>query len=1385
MAMWETDSENTLIVAQKSLPAQPSEIPFRTPSRNSRRSSRKSVSPGPSSPPPEIPAKRRGSKDVSNDESISILDPRRFTPTLHANLVSEILALRRDQEERSKTIENLENDLHNTRGQHEEFEETLQATAKENRSLKRQLALLEGGTSSALSELARGRDEAVETTADLKRRWEVAQKRIRTQEEEAERVQELWQRDRDDWDNDKRKLECRIHVADGRLKSVLDEVAAHQAIQQNGQHHESEAEEAKEAVNGHGSDTGSIRTMSLTNSVRFSTISSLNGVPGAKFSGISLADELDLEDYESQTDYDGRESVISLRHNRNQSRESVYSKTHRRNMSVESFMRPGSVARGRLLANHVLSDRLEGGILEDDESSLTSKPVYVDAGVQYSPAASPILQAVKLSASSVPVSGEEYVSEKAEILDNEVPARELEVEANQRRKRVHASPQIVIDAAINSTAWQSHGDAISSPKSPTRAPPPADNRMKLVSKYTQTDSSTLQSPRRAPPPIPLLIPSIQLHPPSSAPPTPKEHLLPQHSKDVGCQVSIREAVPTRSMSVQTEEIRVDLRMNLLPPHLQPSAVLSSPPSPEPKADDLKRFSPVPGNLPPRNPRRVKSRTSLDKNEASSPSTIRPDSDHIKDAYPGNNDDGLLGNDQCHTRRPHQVSSLFAGLDNVSSDDAEDFADGDLSDNDFRTALSAPGLRAGANRNKKPVIRAAPASVPERAEKFEELHSLTRRKSSMKPTSQHKASTEHDVSEEPILAQRASMMSTRQLDKPLTLVTSSKPSTMRRAALIQSGVAAHQNRSGSPHMADMVKDIPPFPIPIRASSRVLPATNSAFSDGTRSPTWGRSNGGSTRGLYRAGSVRKVRSAAALPSLGRNYRRHDSLSPPPMSPSTEAPESPHLPPMPNNDITSPRFMKDTSSSRYRSHRQQPSSTTAHTINTINTMNTVVTGLTAETNANSSGSSSQATTVVDAIAQTMVGEWMFKYVRRRKSFSVGEANTDGDNASGIRHKRWVWLAPYERAVMWSSKQPTTGSALLGKSGRKLTIQSVLDVKDDNQSPKGVQPLFTRSILILTPARALKFTAVNAERHYVWLTALSFLAHSSQVVPEIVPALLPIPKTTMPDFELARPNPRLRKNPIRDSIRVAKGKPTAVQPVLASTHSQQGSDGTRDAESFYSLRTNPEAADPPVVPRFVERGYSERGSERSFPLPPLAHNRKRSNTGPRIPPPLSFRGFSSSINSPSNTHHGPSSSTAGMSVGTTGSSDIYQSQGSGSGGYTGMTASGRSSVRTSDASNRPGAVVNNFFDAVGTMRMEAFISPMAISGFDDFPDEQDEIDVLAMHRRRSKEIRRQRSRSRNRNSYYSGKPRPSDESYGGSKTAGEEEYGQYNGTNDPFRGF
>lgn len=259
------------------------------------------------------------------------------------------------------------------------------------------------------------------------------------------------------------------------------------------------------------------------------------------------------------------------------------------------------------------------------------------------------------------------------------------------------------------------------------------------------------------------------------------------------------------------------------------------------------------------------------------------------------------------------------------------------------------------------------------------------------------------------------------------VLGSKGNVMRRSAMIQNGIASHQ-RARSPSLTDSKE--PPFPIPTRASSRKPPISVSAPSDGRASPTkgadsWHRRGGGGSRSHYRANSIRRVRSAAAMPRNQR-HRRRVSRSPPPFTASTAEPESPGLPPLPANDITTPRNRDSYAYSKYKTHRQQPSTNTANTENT---------------GAASSAGSNQATSVVDAIAQTMVGEWMFKYVRRRKSFGVSDTK-GGDDSSNDRHKRWVWLAPYERAILWSSKQPASGSALMGKAGRKRKLEMLHSV-------------------------------------------------------------------------------------------------------------------------------------------------------------------------------------------------------------------------------------------------------------------------------------------------------------------------------------------------------
>lgn len=1011
MADWDKDDEYLSGPAATSLPI-PQDTPYRTPSGQPK-VSRRSITPPPKGPsPPPIREKnpKRSSKDITVDESISILDPRRFTPTLHANLVSEILALRRDQEEKNKLIESLEQTLDSTREQQEDFQGKYTTTAKENRSLNRQLALLEGGTSSALGELARERDEAVETTADVKKRLDAAQKKIRSQEDDSERVHDLWARDKDTWEEERRKFERKVHVAESRLKVVLDEVAAFQAAQANGASHgaphghDSDVEES-----GKENDGGSVRSMSMTNSIRFSlTHHRGSGKPG----GNTLADELDFDDDDDQTDMESTHSNhTSHAHTRNFSRDSAASKVHRRNQSLESLKRPGSVARGKLFMNESVLEALEG----EDEEPARPKATYNDTGVQFSPPPSPKAEPAK------PTTPEPAIPQ-VKIADGETtsPRGDSEIEANQRRKRVQISApaQTDISPPRKMVSAASQTVPLSPPKTPKtrpQTPPPEIKEPAMVTSSTQTDQIPSLSPRvhLPPSPSPPPIPSINIQPPTSRPTTPREPRLPPHFKHFGCQVNLNPLTSNSDVGIQTEGIKVDKRLAQLPPHLQPSAISSRPssPNPAPRADLDKNFTPVPGNVPPRNPRRLTETANTMRIPSSPTSPPNMGEDELHDAYPGNNDDGPLSSDKmAPMKRPHRFSSLFAGFDTASSDEGE-FGDEDGSDTEFRTALSAPRPQSTSSRpdNRSPTETAA--TSPEQSSKRQSTRSTM---SVVKPigTQVYSSFSLPDKESQP---GKPMAGSGREYDRSSAVPPGpgNRASVMRKAAMIQSGIASHGGRSRSPSLPDT--RYPPFPIPARASSR-KPSASAPTSEGQRSPTridgWQRRNTRSN--VYRSNSIRKVRSAAALPRHQR-YRRQGSRSPPPLSPSTEAPESPGLPPLPRNDITTPRH-RTRGNSHYRRHQTQPSTNTENTNNTDPASTT---------------SGNQTTSVVDAIAQAMVGEWMFKYVRRRKSFGVPEAN--GKDDGNDRHKRWVWLAPYERAILWSSKQPSSGSALMGKTGRK----------------------------------------------------------------------------------------------------------------------------------------------------------------------------------------------------------------------------------------------------------------------------------------------------------------------------------------------------------------
>lgn len=973
----------------------------RTPSRGSKRSRRSVTPPGRiSTSPPQIPGSDKTDKsdrvtrDLATDEKISILDPRRFTPTLHANLVAEILSLKRDRDDKLKVIENLESTLQSTRDEEDDIQSTLQSTARENRSLKRQLALLEGGTSSALGELARERDEAVDAAAETKRRLEVVQKKVKAQEEASERTHEQWANEKDAWDEERRKTDRRIHVLETRLKAVLEEMTAfHAAAALEGQNEVEEDIDDK----GRDSDSASVRSMTVRGSLRFS-------LAQQGLNGHSLADELNFDDdSDGQTDPNGRDSVMSnYRHSRTDSRASTRSRTHRRHHSGESLIRPGSVARGRFQSQKHGDGMLANDTIHEDEEAQRPAPpkvTYKDSGIQYSPPPSPKL-APTIKAPPPEPRGVSVLAARWEKHHEEVNP-----EANSRRKRISIAkplsihtPSPATQKLMVSAAAQTADMPLSPPKTP-KSPQESNLISKdkqvnaIVSAGTQTD---LPAPPRSvtPPAATLAIPSISIHPPATRPSTPKEPRLPQHQKNFGCQVSIAP-MPMTSSGVQTEEIRIDQRLNKLPRHLHPSAVTSRPTTPagteKAHAASERDFTPVPGHVPPRNPKRLTSQRSLEFSPRGS-----MDSEHKEAKGDG------PPSEKAGSRRS-RISSLFASAhEGSSADEMDDFGnDAEQSDSEYRTALSAPR----AVKSPEPG-RATPVSMPTSPEEVVKGKSQEEKRpaSPLGTTSVYNAYrlSGGDTATPRRHSSKAGL-------RP-SAMSNPKLGEMRKAAMIQSGINSHQEEGADP----------PFPIPKRASSRQplfsIGGPGGRNTSPVRNEPWHRK--GTRMGTHRNNSLRKSRSAAAVPyhKNGRSKRK-DSGSPAPYSP--EVPSTPTVPPLPANvrELTTPRNDR-----RGRGHRHQNSGTTA------------TTEATAFTGMQSNASSQAANGVVDAIAQTMVGEWMFKYVRRRKSFTIGNDNSGKDDSSNDRHKRWVWLAPYERAILWSSKQPSSGSALLGgKSGRK----------------------------------------------------------------------------------------------------------------------------------------------------------------------------------------------------------------------------------------------------------------------------------------------------------------------------------------------------------------
>jgi hypothetical protein len=116
-----------------------------------------------------------------------------------------------------------------------------------------------------------------------------------------------------------------------------------------------------------------------------------------------------------------------------------------------------------------------------------------------------------------------------------------------------------------------------------------------------------------------------------------------------------------------------------------------------------------------------------------------------------------------------------------------------------------------------------------------------------------------------------------------------------------------------------------------------------------------------------------------------------------------------------------------------------------------------------------------MIQAITQTMIGEYLHKYTRK----------AGREEMSSSRHRRFFWVHPYTRTLYWSDQDPATAGRNQLKA-KSVAIEAVRVVTDDNPMPPG---LHRKSLVVITPGRAIKFTASTSQRHETWFNALSYL--------------------------------------------------------------------------------------------------------------------------------------------------------------------------------------------------------------------------------------------------------------------------------------------------------
>lgn len=285
-------------------------------------------------------------------------------------------------------------------------------------------------------------------------------------------------------------------------------------------------------------------------------------------------------------------------------------------------------------------------------------------------------------------------------------------------------------------------------------------------------------------------------------------------------------------------------------------------------------------------------------------------------------------------------------------------------------------------------------------------------------------------------------------------------------------------------------------------------------------------------------------------------------------------------------------------------------------------------------------------------------------------------------------------------------------------VSIQSVIDVKDDMPPPKEArgQAVFDRSILILTPARALKFTAGSRDRHFMWLTALSFLAHQSdQTIPKY--QFNPPPPPSIQESSVS--SGRSRASSFRNPLRPGRSKNTSQQ--TSGQHTPVSQQFDPNIQHQQPKAQVPDTAFAPAVPR-------------------VPHCRKRSLTGPSRGKAGSLASVAFRGRPPLSSNNSTTSSACVQSVSGDSSRRDNRAQEDATAQPDRLRVLGqeRNHDRNTRLSPRQSVGAefggnNSFFDAVGVMRMDAMIREPGLKSKESNVSQDDKNDFTKSHRRQS----------------------------------------------------